>query len=121
MGTPKMNRPSEKTAPSRLHGHGEKAVGRKLIGEIMADNIEIHGAVSGKIRARKIQLAKTAKVIGEIWHEVLSIESGAYIEGQLKRAKKGAEEREIAQLFKVKAAPVADQPTANVESAGRAT
>ena len=75
----------------------------------MADNIEIHGAVSGKIRARKIQLAKTAKVIGEIWHEVLSIESGAYIEGQLKRAKKGAEEREIAQLFKVKAAPVADQ------------
>lgn len=87
----------------------------------MADNIEIHGAVSGKIRARKIQLAKTAKVIGEIWHEVLSIESGAYIEGQLKRAKKGAEEREIAQLFKVKAAPVADQPTANVESAGRAT
>ena len=97
---------------------GEKA---SISGEIVADNIEIHGAVSGKIRARKIQLAKTAKVIGEIWHEVLSIESGAYIEGQLKRAKKGAEEREIAQLFKVKAAPVADQPTANVESAGRAT
>ena len=40
MGTPKMNRPSEKTAPSRLHGHGEKAVGRKLIGEIMVKPFE---------------------------------------------------------------------------------
>ncbi len=64
---------------------GEKA---SISGEIVADHIEIHGSVSGKIRARKIKLAKTAKVIGEIWHEVLSIESGAYIEGQLKRPRK---------------------------------
>ncbi len=56
----------------------------------------------------------TAKVVGDIWHEVLSIESGAYIEGQLKRAKKGAEEREIVPLLKLKVAPVADQPATNV-------
>ena len=95
---------------------GEKA---SISGEIVADNIEIHGAVSGKIRARKIQLAKTAKVVGDIWHEVLSIESGAYIEGQLRRAKKGAEEREIAQPLKVKAAPGADQSAANAQSAAK--
>jgi predicted acyltransferase (DUF342 family) len=38
---------------------GEKA---SISGEIVADHIEIHGSVSGKIRARKIKLAKTAKV-----------------------------------------------------------
>ena len=92
-----------------------------ISGEIVADNIEIYGAVSGTIHARKIHLAKTAKVIGDIWHEVLSIESGAYIEGQLKRAKKGAKEREISQPVKLKVAPVADQPAANVQSAARAT
>ena len=97
---------------------GEKA---SISGEIVADNIKIHGAVSGKIRARNIHLAKTAKVIGDILHEVLSIESGAYIEGQLKRAKKGAEKREISQLLNLKVAPVADQPAAKVQSAGRAT
>ena len=92
---------------------GEKA---SISGEIVADHIEIHGSVSGKIRARKIKLAKTAKVIGDIWHEVLSIESGAYIEGQLKRAKKGTEEREIPQPIKVKAAPVPEQTAANAQS-----
>ena len=92
---------------------GEKA---SISGEIVADHIEIHGSVSGKIRARKIKLAKTAKVIGDIWHEVLSIESGAYIEGQLKRAKKGADEREIPQPIKVKAASVPEQTAANAQS-----
>lgn len=93
---------------------GEKA---SISGEIVADDVEIHGSVSGKIRARKIKLAKTAKVIGDIWHEVLSIESGAYIEGQLKRAKKGAEEKEMPQPIKVKAAPATEQAAANTETA----
>ena len=97
---------------------GEKA---SISGETVADNVEIYGAVSGTIRARKIHLAKTAKVIGDIWHEVLSITSGAYIEGQLKRAKKGVDEREISQPVKLTVAPVADQPAAKVQSAARAT
>ena len=95
---------------------GEKA---SISGEIVADNIEIHGAVSGKIRARKIKLAKTAKVVGDIWHEVLSVESGAYIEGQLKRAKKGADERASPQPIKVKAAPVPEQSAANTEGSSK--
>ena len=92
---------------------GEKA---SISGEIVADHIEIHGSVSGKIRARKIKLAKTAKVIGDIWHEVLSIEPGAYIEGQLKRVKIGADEREIPQPIKVKAASVPEQTAAKAQS-----
>ena len=93
---------------------GEKAL---ISGEIIADDIEIFGSVSGNIRARQIKLAKTAKVIGDIWHEVLSVETGAYIEGQLKRAKKSAERHEMPQLINVKATPVPEQSAANAQTA----
>ncbi len=33
----------------------------------------------------RVRLAKTAKVVGDILHEVLAIEAGAHIEGQLRR------------------------------------
>lgn len=64
---------------------GDKA---SICGEVVAGEVEIHGDVSGKIRAGRVRLGKTAKVIGDIWHEVLSIEPGAHVEGQLMRAKK---------------------------------
>jgi cytoskeletal protein CcmA (bactofilin family) len=86
---------------------GEKA---SINGEIIADDIEIHGSVSGKIKARKVQLAKTAKVVGDIWHETLAIESGAYIEGQLKRGRRGGEdEREDGQPVRVKPSVAKDR------------
>ena len=93
---------------------GEKA---SISGEINADDIEIFGSVSGNIRARKIKIAKTAKVIGDICHEVLSVETGAYIEGQLKQAKKSLEMQEMPQLINVKAALVPEQSAANVQTA----
>ncbi|MDP6405294.1 MAG: polymer-forming cytoskeletal protein [Alphaproteobacteria bacterium] len=70
---------------------GEKA---KVMGEIVAEEANIHGEVSGKIRARVLQLARTATVVGDIWHEVLAIESGAYIEAQLRRSDRPLESGE---------------------------
>ena len=64
---------------------GERA---RVVGEIVADDVVVHGNTEGRIRARRVQLAKTSKVIGDILHESLSIESGAYVEGQLKRLEK---------------------------------
>ena len=57
----------------------------RIAGELVADDIIVHGQISGKISARQVRLAKTAKVVGEIIHEVLAIEAGAHIEGQLRR------------------------------------
>lgn len=90
---------------------GENA---SVSGEIVAEDVEIHGHVSGKIRAGKVQLGKTAKVTGDIWHEVLSIESGASIEGQLMRGKKDATSNELPRVEI--AATRAPKPAA--ESAG---
>jgi cytoskeletal protein CcmA (bactofilin family) len=57
----------------------------RIAGELVADDIIVHGQISGKISARQVRLAKTAKVVGDIVHEVLAIEAGAHIEGQLRR------------------------------------
>ncbi len=93
---------------------GERA---SIDGEIVADDVEIRGAVSGRIRAGTIKLAKTAKVVGDICHEVLSIEPGACIEGQLTRtARMEAADREVPPPAGVTAAPAA-RPVSGGEAA----
>jgi cytoskeletal protein CcmA (bactofilin family) len=68
----------------------------RIAGELMADDVIVHGQISGKISARQVRLAKTAKVVGDIVHEVLSIEAGAHIEGQLRRLDEEPRAREEA-------------------------
>jgi len=58
---------------------GEKAV---IKGEIHAETITVRGKVIGKLRARQIQLSATAHVEGDIVHSTLSMENGAFFEGQ---------------------------------------
>jgi cytoskeletal protein CcmA (bactofilin family) len=36
-------------------------------------------------------LAKSAHVVGDIWHELLAIDSGAFVEGHCKRTDKPTE------------------------------
>ena len=59
---------------------GERA---KVEGVIVAETVRIFGTVNGKIRAKTVHLDKTGKVIGDIAHEILAIEAGAYFEGQV--------------------------------------
>ncbi|MDH5488979.1 MAG: polymer-forming cytoskeletal protein [Rhodospirillaceae bacterium] len=57
----------------------------KIKGEIFADTIRIHGNINGQIKAKTVHLAKTAHVVGDILHENLSVDEGAYIEGHITR------------------------------------
>lgn len=52
-------------------------------GVVTAEEVVIKGSVSGQIKGRNIRLEKTAKVKGDLFHETLSIEAGAFIEGNL--------------------------------------
>lgn len=56
-----------------------------VTGEIIADECIIRGRVTGRIRARSVLLTKTARVIGDIWHQDLAMEAGAFLEGHCKR------------------------------------
>ncbi|MBN1783393.1 MAG: polymer-forming cytoskeletal protein [Alphaproteobacteria bacterium] len=56
----------------------------KVIGTIKADRVEVYGALEGKILAKDVFLAETARVIGNIHHESLSMEQGAFVEGDFR-------------------------------------
>lgn len=62
---------------------GEKA---SITGELVADDIVIRGRVIGMIRGRRVQLASTCHVEGDILHEALAVETGAYFEGNCRHS-----------------------------------
>ena len=61
---------------------GEKAV---VKGEVVAENIIVRGEVHGRVCGRSVSLAKSARVIGDILHQTLSMEAGAHLEGQVRK------------------------------------
>ena len=60
--------------------------GASVNGQIDATQVSIHGTVHGSIIAKNIALRRTARVIGEVTHETLEVESGAFLEGFYKRS-----------------------------------
>lgn len=56
-------------------------VNAQIVGSIQADVAKVHGSINGHLCARSVFLASSAKVSGDITHERLEIEPGAYLEG----------------------------------------
>ena len=46
----------------------------------------VRGRVMGRIRARKVQLAATSHVEGDILHEAFAVEAGAFFEGNCRHS-----------------------------------
>jgi len=68
---------------------GDVRVGRLTIGEtghiegtVQADIVEARGRVIGTLTAKQVRLHGTAYVDGDITHEQLSVESGAFFQGR---------------------------------------
>lgn len=56
-------------------------VNAQINGSIQADVAKVHGCINGHLYARSVFLASPAKVKGDITHERLEIEPGAFLEG----------------------------------------
>lgn len=50
-------------------------------GTIVAEKVVVRGHVKGSIRGRNVVMERSAKVSGDVYHETLSIEAGAIIDG----------------------------------------
>ena len=61
------------------------AEGATVKGEVMADDVVIHGRIVGRVRGLKVRLTSTARVEGDIIHKTIAIESGAHFEGSVTR------------------------------------
>ncbi len=62
---------------------GEQA---RISGTVKAETIRVAGTVEGELSANTVVLLKTARVTGDIVHKDLAIETGAYLEGSVRRA-----------------------------------
>lgn len=62
---------------------GDKA---EIHGEIFAEDVTVRGKVIGRIHARKVLLAATSHVEGDILHEALAVESGAFFDGNCRHS-----------------------------------
>jgi len=56
----------------------------KVKGTVYGDEVELAGTIDGKIEAKKVILTGTARMTGDVMHQDIKIESGAYIDGHLK-------------------------------------
>lgn len=58
----------------------------KVNGTVYGDTVEILGTLNGKIEAQKVILTSTARVSGDVVHQDIRIDSGAYIDGHCRPA-----------------------------------
>lgn len=54
-------------------------------GEVVAEEVVVHGRVVGRLRGLKVRLSSSARVEGDIVHKTIAIESGAHFEGSVQR------------------------------------
>lgn len=60
----------------------------EIDGGINANEVVVHGRVTGAIRGDRVMLQKTAHVEGDIFHQEIGIEMGTVFDGTLKRTDK---------------------------------
>lgn len=62
---------------------GEQAL---ITGSVIAEEIVIRGKVMGSIRGKRVLLQTSSHVEGDIYHQALAIEQGAFFEGKSRRS-----------------------------------
>jgi len=58
----------------------------RIIGDLVADEIVIGGAVQGSIRGNSVTFQGASHIEGDVFHRKLAIEQGAYFEGKSRRS-----------------------------------
>ena len=56
----------------------------KVKGTVYGDEVELAGTIEGRIESKKVTLGGTARMTGDVWFQDIKIDSGAYINGNLK-------------------------------------
>jgi cytoskeletal protein CcmA (bactofilin family) len=58
----------------------------QIVGSITAERVVLNGKVEGPIQGGEVVLKSQANVVGDIHHQSLAIEKGAYFDGHAKQA-----------------------------------
>lgn len=58
----------------------------QITGSVFADDVIVRGRVLGSVRGTRVTLQDSSHVEGDIYHQSLAIEQGAYFEGKSRRS-----------------------------------
>ena len=72
----------------------------KVKGSVYGESVELSGTVDGKIEAKKVILTATARMCGDVIHQDITIQSGAFIDGHCKPEFGKADTRKILSVHK---------------------
>lgn len=84
----------------------------QIEGAVDAETVRICGQVEGEVRAATVVVTKTAKVHGDIVHDSLAIEAGAFIDGHCRRDATGASRAPLLDSKPLDSKPLDSGPTA---------
>ena len=59
----------------------------EIKGEVEVDEARLHGSMIGQLRANSVFLANSARMVGDVYHESLAIEPGAFVDGHCRHRK----------------------------------
>ncbi len=66
-------------------------LGGEVVGEVRAKSLRLHGQLTGQVLADNVFLAATARMVGDVYHQSLAIEPGAFLQGMCRRNDEVAE------------------------------
>lgn len=85
-----------------------------VTGEIVAETVRVLGSVTGQITASAVELARTARITGDITHDSLAVEAGAHVEGRFNRRPVGGAVQSLEPPAPEESAADQAPPSANV-------
>lgn len=86
-------------------------------GEVAAEDVIVRGRIIGPIRALHVHLLNGSHVEGDILNETISIENGAFIDGQIHRVDDPLSDQHVRQATNPYASHLPQQHNAEAENA----
>ncbi|MBV9331400.1 MAG: polymer-forming cytoskeletal protein [Alphaproteobacteria bacterium] len=74
--------------------------GAKVKGAVYGDEVELAGTIEGKIEAKTVIVTSTGRMIGDILHQDITIQSGAFIDGHIRPEQAKSESRKVIPVHK---------------------
>lgn len=89
--------------------------GARILGEVNAEDALIRGEVTGCLRVVTVAIERSARIHGDVYHRIMSVEAGAFIQGLCQHADNPRESGKAAER-KPAAEPQADEAPLGIEA-----
>ncbi|MHA6719039.1 bactofilin family protein [Sphingomonas sp. RS6] len=58
----------------------------QIFGKVSAESARLAGTVDGSVNARELTIERTARIIGDVEYETITVEQGGHVDGHLRHS-----------------------------------